>query len=138
MLKVDSAAGSPESAREATSAIDTGPRDEGKDEDQLRAELAGLANRIMVDCSHANSGKDHEKQPEVAGSLASQIAEGNNAIFGLMMEIFLEDGNQKHSQSQGTAGLVYGQSITDKCMSWERTEPLFEMLAEAVRKRRGR
>ena len=99
---------------------------------------AGLPERIMVDCSHANSGKDHEKQPEVAESLAGQIADGNRAIFGLMMESFLLDGNQKHSQSQGSAGLVYGQSITDKCMSWERTEPLFEMLAEAVRKRRGR
>ena len=105
-------------------------------EEQLLA--AGLADRIMVDCSHANSGKDHEKQPAVAESLASQIADGNAAIFGLMMESFLLDGNQKHSQSQGNEGLVYGQSITDKCMSWERTEPLFEMLAEAVRKRRGR
>ncbi len=99
---------------------------------------AGLAPRVMVDCSHANSGKDHEKQAEAAESLAGQIADGNGAVFGLMMESFLEDGNQPHSQSQGRAGLVYGQSITDKCMSWERTEPLFEMLAEAVRKRRGR
>ncbi len=105
-------------------------------EEQLDA--AGLPKRIMVDCSHANSGKDHEKQPAVAESLANQIADGNGAIFGLMMESFLKDGNQKHSQSQGRAGLIYGQSITDKCMSWERTEPLFEMLAEAVRKRRGR
>jgi 3-deoxy-7-phosphoheptulonate synthase len=105
-------------------------------EEQLQA--AGLPNRIMVDCSHANSGKDHEKQPEVAESLASQVADGNHAIFGLMMESFLVDGNQKHSQSQGNVGLVYGQSITDKCMSWERTEPLFEMLSEAVRERRGR
>lgn len=105
-------------------------------EQQLREAL--LTPRIMVDCSHANSGKDHEKQAEVAESLAGQIAGGNAALFGLMMESFLEDGNQKHSQSQGREGLVYGQSITDKCMSWERTEPLFEMLAESVRKRRGR
>ena len=91
----------------------------------------------MIDCSHANSGKDHEKQPEVAESIASQVAGGDDSIFGVMMESFLLDGNQKHSQSQGSAGLVYGQSITDKCMSWERTEPLFERLAEAVRKRRG-
>ena len=105
-------------------------------EEQLQA--AGLANRIMVDCSHSNSGKDHEKQPSVAESLARQVADGNEAIFGLMMESFLVDGNQKHSQSQGNVGLTYGQSITDKCMSWTRTEPLFEMLAEAVRKRRGR
>ncbi|MCA9501508.1 MAG: 3-deoxy-7-phosphoheptulonate synthase [Spirochaetaceae bacterium] len=100
-------------------------------------EAAGLPVRIMVDCSHANSGKDHEKQPEVAESIASQVAGGDDSIFGVMMESFLLDGNQKHSQSQGSAGLVYGQSITDKCMSWERTEPLFERLAEAVRKRRG-
>jgi 3-deoxy-7-phosphoheptulonate synthase len=105
-------------------------------EDQLR--FAGLPIRIMVDCSHANSGKDHEKQPMVAESLASQIAGGDESIFGLMMESFLEDGNQNHSQSQGNVGLTYGKSITDKCMSWDRTEPLFEMLAEAVRKRRER
>lgn len=99
---------------------------------------AELPNRIMVDCSHANSGKDHEKQPAVASALATQIVGGNEAIFGLMMESFLLDGNQKHSQSQGREGLVYGQSITDKCMSWERTEPIFDELAEAVRKRRAR
>jgi 3-deoxy-7-phosphoheptulonate synthase len=99
---------------------------------------AGLPDRIMVDCSHANSGKDHERQPIVAADLAKQIAAGNHAIFGLMMESFLVDGNQKHSQAQGAEGLVYGQSITDKCMSWERTEPIFEQLAEAVRARRSR
>jgi len=104
-------------------------------EAQLRE--ADLAVRIMVDCSHANSGKNHENQPLVAESLAAQVAGGNQAIFGLMMESFLVDGNQKHSQSQGSEGLVYGQSITDKCMSWERTEPIFERLAEAVRKRRA-
>jgi 3-deoxy-7-phosphoheptulonate synthase len=104
--------------------------------EQLAA--AGLRDRIMVDCSHANSGKDHEKQPAVAADLAEQVAAGNRAIFGLMMESFLLDGNQKHSQAQGAEGLVYGQSITDKCMSWERTEPLFEKLAEAVRTRRAR
>lgn len=98
---------------------------------------AGLRDRIMVDCSHANSGKDHERQPAVAADLAGQVAAGNSAIFGLMMESFLLDGNQKHSQSQGAQGLTYGQSITDKCMSWDRTEPLFETLAEAVRARRS-
>ena len=99
---------------------------------------SNLPDRIMVDCSHANSGKNHEKQPGVAEDLAEQVAEGNRAIFGLMMESFLLDGNQKHSQSQGREGLVYGQSITDKCMSWERTEPIFDQLAEAVKKRRAR
>jgi 3-deoxy-7-phosphoheptulonate synthase len=104
---------------------------------EAQLEKAGLPARVMVDCSHANSGKDHEVQPAVAKALADQIAGGNEAIFGLMMESFLLDGNQKHSQEQGSEGLAYGQSITDKCMSWERTEPLFEILAEAVRARRA-
>ncbi len=104
---------------------------------EAQLEDAGLSPRIMVDCSHANSGKDHEKQPGVAEAIASQVAGGNRAIFGMMMESFLLDGNQKHSQSQGSEGLVYGQSITDKCMSWERAEPLFDMLAEAARRRRA-
>ena len=108
----------------------------GRVEAQLEA--AGLPKRIMVDCSHANSGKDHLRQPIVAEELANQIANGNRSVFGLMMESFLLDGNQKHSQDQGSEDLVYGLSITDKCMSWERTVPLFELLAEAVRKRRGR
>jgi len=105
---------------------------------EAQLEAAGLPRRMMVDCSHANSGKDHERQPIVAEDLADQIAGGNHAIFGLMMESFLLGGSQKHSQDQGSEGLVYGLSITDQCMSWERTVPLFEMLAEAVRKRRGR
>jgi len=118
----------------------SGPNFDSESIAQVEEQLAraGLAQRIMVDCSHANSGKNHENQPIVAEDLAGQVADGNAAIFGLMMESFLLDGNQPHSQDQGSSGLVYGQSITDKCMSWERTEPLFEMLAEAVRKRRGR
>ncbi len=117
----------------------SGPNFEAEAISSVEAQLekAGLPGRVMVDCSHANSGKNHEVQPDVAKSLAGQIAGGNEAIFGLMMESFLLDGNQKHSQDQGSEGLVYGQSITDKCMSWERTEPLFEMLAEAVRARRA-
>jgi 3-deoxy-7-phosphoheptulonate synthase len=88
----------------------------------------------MVDCSHGNSGRDFTRQPEVAANLASQIAAGNRGITGLMMESFLEDGRQDYGK--GT-GLVYGQSVTDACMGWERTQPLFGMLAEAVRSRRG-
>ncbi len=105
---------------------------------EAQLEKAGLAKRIMVDTSHANSGKDHLKQPAVAESVARQVGEGSASLFGLMLESFLVDGNQPHSQEKGSTGLVYGQSITDKCMSWERTEPLFSLLAEAVRKRRGR
>ncbi len=98
-------------------------------------EKAGLEGRLIVDCSHANSGKDHTLQPGVVREVAGQIADGNVAIAGVMLESFLEDGNQNHEKAQGA--LVYGQSITDKCMSWERTEPLFDELAEAARKRRG-
>ncbi|MGH0031927.1 MAG: 3-deoxy-7-phosphoheptulonate synthase [Myxococcota bacterium] len=96
---------------------------------------AGLPPRVMIDCSHANSGKDHEKQPAVVADVAGQIREGDGRIFGIMLESFLVDGNQNHESGEP---LVYGQSITDKCMSWERTEPLFGELAEAVRKRRSR
>ena len=105
---------------------------------EAQLEAARLPKRIMIDTSHANSGKDHLKQPAVAESIARQVAEGSRSICGLMMESFLLDGNQPHSQEKGNEGLVYGQSITDKCMSWERTLPLFALLAEAVRKRRGR
>jgi len=98
-------------------------------------ESAGLPGKLMIDCSHANSGKDHLRQPRVVSDVAGQIADGSQAIVGLMLESFLVDGNQNHEKAVGA--LVYGQSITDKCMSWERTEPLFTELAEAVRKRRG-
>jgi 3-deoxy-7-phosphoheptulonate synthase len=97
-------------------------------------EAAGLPGRLMIDCSHANSGKDHTRQPAVVSDIAGQIADGSHAIFGAMLESFLVDGSQNH---EGRSQLVYGQSITDACMGWERTEPLFTELAEAVRKRRG-
>jgi 3-deoxy-7-phosphoheptulonate synthase len=98
-------------------------------------EEAGLPGRLMIDCSHANSAKNHLRQPDVVSDIAGQVADGDPAIFGIMLESFLVDGNQNHEKTDGE--LVYGQSITDKCMSWERTEPLFTELAEAVRKRRG-
>ena len=89
----------------------------------------------MVDCSHANSNKDHGQQPGVVAAVAEQIAGGNRAICGVMMESFLLDGRQDHESGQP---MQYGQSITDKCMSWERTEPLFEALSGAVRARRAK
>ncbi len=98
-------------------------------------ERAGLPGRLMIDCSHANSGKDHTRQPMVVSDISGQVGDGSHAIVGVMLESFLVDGNQNHETARGE--LVYGQSITDKCMSWERTEPLFTELAEAVRKRRG-
>ena len=97
-------------------------------------ERAGLPGYAMIDCSHANSGKDHARQPAVVTDVCNQLCEGSRAVMGVMLESFLVDGNQNH---EGGAPLVYGQSITDKCLAWERTEPLFLQLAEAVRKRRG-
>jgi 3-deoxy-7-phosphoheptulonate synthase len=96
-------------------------------------QAGGLGPRLMVDCSHANSGKDHVRQAEVARELAARIADGERAVAGVMMESFLVDGRQDH---EGRTSLVHGQSITDACMSWERTEPLLEGFAEAVRARR--
>jgi len=96
-------------------------------------ESAGLPGRLMVDCSHANSDKDHLRQPVVVSDLAGQIGEGSRSVCGVMLESFLVDGSQNHESGEEQ---IYGMSITDKCMSWERTEPLFTELAEAVRKRR--
>ena len=94
---------------------------------------AALPPRLMIDCSHANSGKDHVRQAAVVRHVAEQVREGNSGIVGVMMESFLVDGRQDH---EGKPSLTYGQSITDACMSWERTEPLLGELAEASRARR--
>jgi 3-deoxy-7-phosphoheptulonate synthase len=88
----------------------------------------------MIDCSHANSGKRHDVQPEVASAVAAQVASGSQNVMGVMLESFLVAGRQ--DLAPGTP-LVRGQSITDACLSWEDTEPLFALLAEAVRSRRG-
>ncbi len=116
---------------------DSGPNYSSDDVARVIADLesSGLPGRLMIDCSHANSGKDHTRQPLVVSDIAGQVADGSTAIIGVMLESFLVDGSQNHEKARGA--LVYGQSITDKCMSWERTEPLFTELAEAVRKRRG-
>jgi 3-deoxy-7-phosphoheptulonate synthase len=101
-------------------------------------EAKGLPSRIMVDCSHANSDKDHRRQAEVAADIAEQVASGSQSIFGLMLESFLVEGRQDHSQSApDKESLVHGQSITDACLSWEQTVPVLERLADAARKRRG-
>jgi 3-deoxy-7-phosphoheptulonate synthase len=116
---------------------ESGPNFAASDVAHAAAELerAGLTGHLMVDCSHANSAKDHTRQPDVVRDVAAQVADGSHSIVGLMLESFLVDGNQNHEKTEGD--LVFGQSITDKCMGWERTEPLFTELAEAVRKRRG-
>jgi len=96
-------------------------------------EAEGLEGRVMVDCSHANSEKDHEKQPGVAASVAKQVAHGSRGIFGVMLESFLVGGRQDNGPG---VKLTYGQSITDACMSWEATVPVIEGFAEAVSARR--
>ncbi|MFV2197645.1 3-deoxy-7-phosphoheptulonate synthase [Nocardiopsis sp. LOL_012] len=94
---------------------------------------AGLERRLMIDASHANSGKDHTRQPGVAAAIGAQIAEGQRGIVGVMLESFLVEGAQKLGDP---AALTYGQSITDKCMGWETTEQVLAELAESVQQRR--
>jgi 3-deoxy-7-phosphoheptulonate synthase len=96
-------------------------------------EQAGLPGKLMIDCSHANSRKQHKKQLEVGRDIAGQIAAGSNAIFGVMIESHLVEGTQKLTPGQP---LTYGQSITDACLSWDDTGPLLEELANAVSERR--
>ena len=94
---------------------------------------ASINARIMIDASHGNSRKDHRNQAGVAAEVGAQVAGGDRSICGLMLESHLREGKQNHSA--GTP-LVYGQSITDACMSWEMTVPVLEDLAAAVRARR--
>lgn len=113
-----------------------GPNYEKAFIDKTAADLkeAGLTPRLIVDCSHGNSKKDHKRQPLVARDLAEQIAGGSEAIMGLMLESHLKDGNQKEAP---LAKLEYGKSITDACISFEDTAPLLTELAAAVKKRRA-
>ncbi|BDZ38222.1 3-deoxy-7-phosphoheptulonate synthase [Microbacterium suwonense] len=98
-----------------------------------RLGAAGLTPRLIVDASHANSGKDHVRQAQVAAELAEQIAAGGSAVAGVMLESNLVAGAQKLDVSAGAEGLVYGQSVTDACMSWEVTAGVLERLARAAR-----
>jgi 3-deoxy-7-phosphoheptulonate synthase len=93
---------------------------------------ANLPERIMVDCSHGNSFKDHNKQIDVARSLAQQINAGDKSIFGVMIESFLESGNQKVIEGKP---LTYGQSITDACIDLTVSEETLALLAESVKRR---
>lgn len=97
-------------------------------------ETAGFKPRVMVDFSHANSRKRHQKQIDVGRDVAGQIARGDRRIMGAMIESSLIAGRQDWRADQE---LVYGQSITDACINWEDTEPLLHILADAVRQRRS-
>jgi 3-deoxy-7-phosphoheptulonate synthase len=95
---------------------------------------AGLAERVMIDASHDNSGKDPRRQIDVVRDVAGQVARGQRGIAGLMIESFLVEGRQ---DLVDPARLAYGQSITDACIGWEDTAALLRELAEAVRQRRA-
>jgi 3-deoxy-7-phosphoheptulonate synthase len=94
---------------------------------------AGLNPSIVVDCSHANSGKDPDRQAIVCRDVAGQIANGSTSIVGIMLESNLVAGTQKLVPGKP---LTYGQSVTDACMSWEVTDELLQELADAVDKKR--
>ncbi|HTJ92962.1 MAG TPA: 3-deoxy-7-phosphoheptulonate synthase [Pararobbsia sp.] len=94
---------------------------------------AGLPDRLMVDCSHANSGKSHLRQLDVAQDLSEQLRQGETRILGVMIESHLEEGRQDLTAD---TPLKRGVSITDACLSWVQTEPALQLLAEATRARR--
>jgi 3-deoxy-7-phosphoheptulonate synthase len=98
--------------------------------ERLRAK--GLREAVMIDCSHANSQKDHLRQAEVAEAIAAQVEAGSQRIFGAMLESHLVEGRQEHVPGKPA---VYGQSITDACLSLAQTQPLLERLAHARHKR---
>ncbi len=99
-----------------------------------RLEAADLPIRVMIDCSHANSSKDPEKQVQVASTIGAQMRTGDRRIVGVMVESHLIGGNQKLVAGES---LQYGQSITDACLGFEDTEVLLEDLADAIRGRRA-
>ena len=97
-------------------------------EDELQKN--GIRPNVMVDCSHANSNKDHNLQPLVIENVANQIFEGNESIIGLMVESNLEEGNQSASNLDE---LKYGVSITDKCIDWETTERSLRAMRDKIK-----
>ena len=98
-----------------------------------------LPARLMVDCSHANSAKQFERQLDVAKDVAEQIASGSKSVFGVMVESHLLEGAQKFTPGKHKVeDLVYGQSITDACLGWGDSEAVLAVLSNAVETRRGR
>lgn len=99
-----------------------------------RLHAAGLPQRVIIDGSHGNSGKDHQRQAEVVRELARRIGNGERGIAGMMLESFLEAGRQNLTLGKASE-LAYGRSITDACMDWPTTATLLDELAAAVRDR---
>ncbi len=101
-----------------------------------RLEKSSLAGRVVVDASHGNSSKDHNRQPIVVADIASRIAAGDRSVVGVMLESFLESGRQDLTLGKA-AELEYGKSITDACIDWDTTVLQLQRLADAVAQRRG-
>ena len=102
-------------------------------------EKANLPASLMVDCSHANSSKQHEKQVDVARDIANQIAAGSRSVFGVMVESHLNAGAQKFTPGKDDANaLDYGKSITDACLGWDDSLQALDVLSTAVKARRAR
>lgn len=111
----------------------TGPNHDAASVDSTLAALrrAGLPERVVVDASHGNSGKDHVRQAAVTREIAARIAAGERGVAGVMLESFLVAGRQDVG-----ADMIYGQSVTDSCMDWDTTAALLDELAGAVAARR--
>jgi 3-deoxy-7-phosphoheptulonate synthase len=101
---------------------------------ETRLQKAGITTRIVIDCSHGNSSKDHRRQSVVAADIAEQVSRGTKIIGGVMIESHLVEGRQDW---KGRDGSTYGCSITDACISFEQTLPVLELLANSVRNRRA-
>ena len=102
-------------------------------------EAAKLPATLMVDCSHANSSKQHEKQLDVARDVAAQVAGGSRSVFGLMIESHLTAGAQKFTPGKDDpSALEYGKSITDACLGWDASLQALAELSDAVKARRAR
>ncbi|CAH0439804.1 3-deoxy-7-phosphoheptulonate synthase AroG [Ralstonia pseudosolanacearum] len=97
---------------------------------------SGLAARLMIDASHANSSKKHENQIPVCEDIGRQMAGGDDRIVGVMVESHINAGRQDHVQGTPVEDLNYGQSVTDACIGWDDSLKVLETLADAVRKRR--
>jgi len=97
---------------------------------------ANKKQRLMVDCSHGNSQKNHRNQPVVAAALAEQISLGEQSIMGVMIESNLDEGSQKMPSEGDISCLKPGVSITDACISWQDTEAVLQILANAVKERK--
>ena len=101
-------------------------------------EKSKLPATLMVDCSHANSNKQHERQLDVARDIAGQISAGSHQVFGVMIESHLQGGAQKFTPGKDDVSkLEYGKSITDACLNWDDSLACLETLSQAVAARRA-